>query len=208
MVAAILINIAISLSEGEWAIFDEVVGAGTAFTLANTGLALVAAMAVQEHPAAILLVALPAATTFLAGKAYAEVQLKHDNVVLLQRSTRLAQGSLQLAEMLPALLDHVREMFHADIAEVMLWPDADRPYLCSQVGPGEGRTVLEPVTPDPWRAFGPASGRSEKGSCSLVRSGTSGSRRISADAASWTRSSCRSIRRRGARHDHDREPAG
>jgi signal transduction histidine kinase len=150
VVAAILINIAISLSEGAWAIFDEVVGAGTAFTLANTGLALVAAMAVQEHPAAILLVALPAATTFLAGRAYAEVQLKHDNVVLLQRSTRLAQGSLQLAEMLPTLLDHVREMFHAEIAEAMLWPDADgRPYLCSQVGPGERRTVLEPVAPDP-----------------------------------------------------------
>ena len=150
VVAAILINVAISLSEGVWSIFDEVVGAGTAFTFANTGLALVAAMAVQEHPAAILLVVLPAATTFLAGRAYAEVQLKHDNVVLLQRSTRLAQGSLQLAEMLPALLDHVREMFHADIAEVMLWPEGDeRPYLASQVGPGEGRTVLEPVAPDP-----------------------------------------------------------
>jgi signal transduction histidine kinase len=150
VVAAILINTAISLSEGVWAILDEVVGAGTAFTVANTGLALVAAMAVQEHPAAILLVALPAATTFLAGRAYAEVQLKHDNVVLLQRSTRLAQGSLQLAEMLPALLEHVREMFHADIAEVMLWPDGDeRPHQSSRVGPGDDRAVLEPVTPDP-----------------------------------------------------------
>lgn len=150
VLGAILINTAISLSEGVWSILDEVVGAGTAFTIANTGLALVAAMAVQEHPVAILLVALPAATTFLAGRAYAEVQLKHDNVVHLQRSTRLAQGSLQLAEMLPALLEHVREMFHADIAEVLLWPDADgHPYLCSRVGPSEDRTVLEPVTPDP-----------------------------------------------------------
>lgn len=150
VVAAILINTAISLSEGVWAIFDEVVGAGTAFTVANTGLALVAAMAVQQHPAAILLVALPATTTFLAGRAYAEVQLKHDNVVLLQRSTRLAQGSLQLAEMLPALLQHIREMFHADVAELTLWPDAAaRPYLCSRVGPGDEDLVLEPTAPDP-----------------------------------------------------------
>jgi signal transduction histidine kinase len=150
VVGAILINVAISLSEDVWQIFDEVVGAGTAFTVANTGLALVAAMAVREHPAAILLVALPAATTFLAGKAYAEVQLKHDNVVLLQRSTRLAQGSLQLAEMLPALLQHIREMFHADIAELTLWPDAeDRPYLCSRIGAGDEAIVLEPIAPDP-----------------------------------------------------------
>jgi signal transduction histidine kinase len=107
-------------------------------------------MAVQQHPTAILLVMLPAATTFLAGRAYAEVQLKHDNVVLLQRSTRLAQGSLQLAEMLPALLEHIREMFHADIAELTLWPDAaGRPYLCSRVGPGEEAIVLEPADPDP-----------------------------------------------------------
>jgi signal transduction histidine kinase len=150
VVGAILINMAISLSEGVWEIFDEVVGAGTAFTVANTGLALVAAMAVQQQPAAILLVALPAATTFLAGRAYAEVQLKHDNVVLLQRSTRLAQGSLQLAEMLPALLQHIREMFHADVAELTLWPDAAAsPYLCSRVGPGEENVVLEPADPDP-----------------------------------------------------------
>ena len=147
---AILINTAISLSEGVWKIFNEVVGVGTAFTVANTGLGLIAAMAVQQHPAAILLVALPAATTFLAGKAYAEVQLKHDNVVLLQRSTRLAQGSLQLAEMLPALLQHIREMFHADIAELTLWPDAtDRSYLCSRIGPGEDAIVLESADPDP-----------------------------------------------------------
>jgi signal transduction histidine kinase len=150
VVGAILINTAISLSEGVWEIFNEVIGVGTAFTVANTALGLIAAMAIQQHPAAILLVALPAATTFLAGRAYAEVQLKHDNVVLLQRSTRLAQGSLQLAEMLPALLQHIREMFHADIAELTLWPDAtDRPYLCSRVGPGEAAVVLEPADPDP-----------------------------------------------------------
>jgi signal transduction histidine kinase len=150
LVAAVLINTAISLSERVWAIFDEVIGVGTAVTVANTSLGLVAAMALQEHPASIVLIALPAATSFLAGRAFAEVQRKHDDVVLLQRSTRLAQGSLQLREMLPALLEHVREMFHAEVAETTLWPDGDgRPYLCSRVGPGAERIVLEPVTPDP-----------------------------------------------------------
>ena len=73
-------------------------------------------MAVQQHLAAIPLAMLPAATTFLAGRAYAEVQLKHDNVVLLQLDAGRA-GSLQLAEMLPALLQHIREMFRTGDTE-------------------------------------------------------------------------------------------
>ena len=55
--------------------------------------------------------------------AYADVQRKHDNLALLQRSTALAQGSLDIHEMLPPLLDHAREMFHADVAELLLWAE-------------------------------------------------------------------------------------
>jgi len=150
VVAAILINAAISLSEGTWILFDQVIGIGTALTVANTALGIVAVMVLREQPASILLVALPAATTFLAGKAYADVQRKHDNVLLLERSTRLAQGSLQLEEILPPLLDHVREMFRSDIAEVVLSPVDDRqPHLASRVGPGEARSMMEETRLDP-----------------------------------------------------------
>ena len=105
VVAAVLINAAISLSEGAWMLFDQVVGIGTVLTIANTALGVVAVMVIRENPAAIVLVALPAATTFLAGKAYTDIQRKHDDMVLLERSTRLAQGTLQVREMLPPLLD-------------------------------------------------------------------------------------------------------
>jgi signal transduction histidine kinase len=149
VVAAVLINTAISLSEGAWMLFDQVVGIGTALTVANTALGVVAVMVIRENPVSILLVALPAATTFLAGKAYADIQRKHDDLVLLERSTRLAQGSLQLREMLPPLLEHVREMFRADVAELVLSPTTDRdPHLGSWVGPGSDTSVMQPMTLD------------------------------------------------------------
>jgi signal transduction histidine kinase len=106
-------------------------------------------MVVRENPAAIVLVALPAATTFLAGKAYTDIQRKHDDLVLLERSTRLAQGTLQVREMLPPLLEHVREMFRADIAELVLTSPSDRePHLRTRLGPGSEAEVMQPITLD------------------------------------------------------------
>jgi signal transduction histidine kinase len=96
-----------------------------------------------------VLVALPAATTFLAGKAYTDIQRKHDDLVLLERSTRLAQGSLQVREMLPPLLEHVREMFRADIAELVLTSPTDRePHLRTRLGPGNEAEVMLPISLD------------------------------------------------------------
>jgi signal transduction histidine kinase len=150
LLAAVLINAAISLSERTWMLFDQVVGIGTALTVANTALGIVAVMVIREQPASIILVALPAATTFLAGKAYADIQRKHDDVLLLERSTRLAQGSLQLEEILPPLLEHVREMFRSEIAEVVLSPVEDGgPHLESMIGPGDAGSVMTPTRPDP-----------------------------------------------------------
>jgi signal transduction histidine kinase len=149
VVAAVLINAAISLSEGTWMLFDQVLGIGTVLTIANTALGVVAVMVIRENPAAIVLVALPAATTFLAGKAYTDIQRKHDDLVLLERSTRLAQGSLQVREMLPPLLEHVREMFRSDIAELVLTSPTDRePHLRTRLGPGNEAEVMLPISLD------------------------------------------------------------
>jgi signal transduction histidine kinase len=150
VVGGLLINLAISLSEGKLSLFDQVVGIGTALTFANTSLALVAMMVVLQHPAAVILVAVPAATTFLAGKAFADLQRRHENLVQLQRSTGLVQRSLNRQEMIPALLQHVREMFNADVAELMLWPtDGDDVHVRYQAGPGRDETISQVVSLDP-----------------------------------------------------------
>ncbi len=147
---AMLINVAISLSESRFKLLDQVIGVGTALTFANTALALVAVMVVLQHPAAIVLVAVPAATTYLAGKAFTDLQRKHEDVIQLQRATALAQRSLKREDMIPVLLQQMREMFNVDVAELLLWPEDDeQARVRFQVGPGDEQSGFSPVTLDP-----------------------------------------------------------
>jgi signal transduction histidine kinase len=152
VVSAILINLAIALSEGGGRVLAQVVGVGTVFTMANTALALVAVMVMTVDPMGLILVAAPTITTFLAGRAFSGLQRKHEELVLLQRSTRLAEISVDLEHMLPPILDHVREMFHADIAELVLWPEQPGDdHLASQFGPGNHLSLLRAEAPTPDR---------------------------------------------------------
>jgi signal transduction histidine kinase len=143
LVSAVLINLAIKLSEGGARPFDQVIGWGTIFTLANTALALVAVMIMAEDPFGLILIAAPTAITFLAARAVSDLQRKHDELERLQRSMRLAEVSLDLEHMLPALLDQVREMFRADIAELVLLPEqAGDDHLVTRSGPADDGCVL------------------------------------------------------------------
>jgi signal transduction histidine kinase len=150
LVGAMLINVAIGLSDDKIKLFDQVIGLGTALTVANTALGIVGVMVFLEQPAAVLLVVAPAATTYLAGKAFTDLQRKHDDLLQLQSATGLVQRSLEREDMVPVLLHHMREMFNADIAEVLLWPEGrDRPLVRCQVGPGDKEIAFEPVSLDP-----------------------------------------------------------
>ena len=150
--SALLINVAMRLSEGGGGLLDEVIGLGTVFTMVNTALALVAVMVLAVDPFGLLLVAAPTAITFLAARAFSDLQRKHQELVLLQRSMQLSGISLDLEHMLPTLLDHVRQMFNADIAELVLLPgDGDGDHLVSRSGPGDERAVLQPEAMPPDR---------------------------------------------------------
>ena len=150
VMGGMLINVAIALSDDGLRLFDQVVGVGTALTVANTALGILAVMVYLQHPAAILLVAAPAATTYLAGRALTDLQRKHDDLLQLQRATGLAQRSLKREDMVPQLLHHMRAMFNAEIAEVLLWPEEpDRPLVKCQAGPGDERTDFDAVSPNP-----------------------------------------------------------
>ncbi len=140
LVGAMLINVAIGLSDDKIKLLDQVIGLGTLLTVANTALGIVGVMVFLQHPAAVLLVVAPAAMTYLAGKAFTD----------LQRATGLAQRSLEREDMVPMLLRHMREVFNADIAELILWPEGrDQPPVRCQVGPGDQEIAFEPVALDP-----------------------------------------------------------
>lgn len=150
LVGAMLINVAIGLSDDKIKLLDQVIGLGTSLTVANTALGIVGVMVFLQYPAAVLLVVAPAATTYLAGKAFTDLQRKHDDLLQLQRATGLAQRSLEPEDMVPVLLHHTREMFNADIAELVLWPEGrDRAPVRCQVGPGDKEIAFEPVSLDP-----------------------------------------------------------
>jgi signal transduction histidine kinase len=150
VIGGMLINVAIGLSDNKLRLFDQVFGVGTALTVANTALGILAVMVYLEHPASVLLVAAPAATTFLAGKALTDLQRKHEDLLQLQRATGLAQRSLKREDMIPELLQQMRAMFNAEIAEVLLWPEEPgQPLVRWQIGPGDDRTDFDAVSPNP-----------------------------------------------------------
>jgi signal transduction histidine kinase len=150
LVGAMLINVAIGLSDEKIKLLDEVIGLGTLLTVANTALGIVGVMVFLQHPAAVLLVVAPAAMTYLAGKAFTDLQRKHDDLLQLQRATGLAQRSLEREDMVPVLLHHMREIFNADIAELILWPEGrDQTPVRCQVGPAEEEIAFEPAALDP-----------------------------------------------------------
>jgi signal transduction histidine kinase len=150
--SAVLINLAIRSSQGVGGLFDEVIGPGTALTLITTTLALVAVMVLSIDPLGLILLAVPTVTTFLAARAFSELQRKHEELVLLQRSMQLSEVSLDLEHMVPQLLDHVREMFRADVAELVLMPEhAGGSHLVSRSGPADERSLLQPETMAPER---------------------------------------------------------
>jgi signal transduction histidine kinase len=145
VVSALLINLAIMLSEGGARPLDQVLGWGTVFVVVNTALALVAVMIMSVDRFGLILIAAPAVVTFLAARAVAQLQRKHEELVSLQRSMQLAEGSLDLEHMVPTLLDHVRDMFRADIAELVLWPEEPGgDHLVTRSGPGDGGCILRP----------------------------------------------------------------
>jgi signal transduction histidine kinase len=148
VVARVLTNAAIALSEGVRMRFEQDFGIGTALMFAKTGLALVMVMMLTQYPPGLVVIAIPAAAAFVGARRYVDVQRQRDQAAWLQRATRLGQRSLRPDEMLPLLLEHLRETFHAGIAELVL-PDENKQYLASRVGPDGGCTILVPIDLDP-----------------------------------------------------------
>ena len=98
----------------------EMIEFGGLVALANTSLALLAVTVVWFDPIALCLLAVPLITLFVAYRAYVSEREKHERLELLYQSSRILQHSPELDRALVALLDHARDMFRAELAEVVL----------------------------------------------------------------------------------------
>jgi diguanylate cyclase (GGDEF)-like protein len=127
VLSAITIATVIVLSGGapQFQKLPEMIEFGGLVALANTSLALLAVTMLWTQPIALGLLAVPLITLFVAYRAYVSEREKHERLELLYQSSRILQHSPELDLALVALLDHAREMFRAEVAEILLESDRD-----------------------------------------------------------------------------------
>jgi len=155
VVSTFNIAAAITLSGGapQFKKLPEMIQFGVLVAVANTSLALLAVTILWTAPSSIWLLAIPAATLFLAYGAYVSEREKHERLELVYQSSRILQHSPELDVALLALLDHARMMFRAELAEALLLPSSGVDHALRttslQDGPSEGITPLDDVHIEP-----------------------------------------------------------
>ncbi|OGO55622.1 MAG: hypothetical protein A2V85_12650 [Chloroflexi bacterium RBG_16_72_14] len=148
VLSATAIATAISVSGGapQFEKLPEMIQFGGLVAVANTSLALLAVSVLWLNPSLLWLLVVPLVTVFLAYRAYVSEREKHERLELLYQSSRILQHSPEIDSAMGALLEHAREMFRAERAEVLLWPRNDEAEglltVCVQ---DEPTTVMIPV---------------------------------------------------------------
>jgi diguanylate cyclase (GGDEF)-like protein len=152
LLGALSIATVISLSGGapQFQKLPEMLQFGVMGALANTSLALLAVSILWSDPVAIWLLAVPILTLFIAYRAYVSEREKGERLELLYESSRILQRSPELDSALVALLEHAREMFRAERADIVLYPrggigDAVR----TSCGVDRPTVVMAPIVLDP-----------------------------------------------------------
>jgi diguanylate cyclase (GGDEF)-like protein len=151
LLGALSIATVISLSGGapQFQKLPEMLQFGGMGALANTSLALLAVSILWSDPLAIWLLVIPMLTLFIAYRAYVSEREKGERLELLYESSRILQRSPEVDSALVALLEHAREMFRAERAEVVLYPRGGvGDALRTSCGIGRPTLVMVPVELD------------------------------------------------------------
>ncbi len=124
VLSALTIATAISLSGGapQFQKLPQMIQFGGLVAVANTSLALLAVSILWLDAGLLWLLVVPLVTVFLAYRAYLSEREKGERLEFLYQSGRILQHSPELDSAIVALLDHAREMFRAERAEVVLHP--------------------------------------------------------------------------------------
>ncbi len=153
VLSAVTIATAISLSGGapQFQKLPQMIQFGGLVAVANTSLALLAVSILWLDPGLLWLLIVPLVTVFLAYRAYLSEREKGERLEFLYQSGRILQHSPELDSAIVALLDHAREMFRAERAEVLLHPripGEDALRTTSIDGAPATAMVPVPFTPD------------------------------------------------------------
>ena len=148
VVSALTIATAISLSGGapQFQKLPQMIQFGGLVAVANTSLALLAVSILGIEPSLMWLLVVPLVTVFLAYRAYLSEREKGERLEFLYQSGRILQHSPELDSAIVALLDHAREMFRAERAQVVLHPRvAGEDALRTTSFDGAPSTAMVPV---------------------------------------------------------------
>ena len=145
---SVAVGVAISLSEHR----AEAGRLGYAFlmllgsSLTNLSLGLVAATVIDYRPDAAWLLMVPAATVFLAYRAYIREREKHEILEFLYTATTILTQNPDLEKAIVALLEQAKKTFRTDKAEAVIAPPDDAPLLRIRLDGEQLPCVMEQVT--------------------------------------------------------------
>jgi diguanylate cyclase (GGDEF)-like protein len=147
LVTICLLATAMTLAEGRLTVAEvrQMFGLDAVVTLANTSLALLAAVVVVAEPSAIPIIPVPVALAFLGYRTYVNERERSEKVEFLYEANRTLSHSPQIADAIEGLLDRAREAFRAEHAEVILFSGDGETAVRTRLGPGSERHTMEPV---------------------------------------------------------------
>jgi diguanylate cyclase (GGDEF)-like protein len=127
VLSAVLVATVITASGGapQFNKLPEMIRFASLMAISNTSITLLAITVMWQDPAALALLSLPILALFLVYRAYQEEREKHQRLELLYQSSRIMHHTPELDSAIVAVLEHAREMFRAEVAEILLFPQAN-----------------------------------------------------------------------------------
>ena len=152
VVSAALVATVITASGGapQFHKLPEMIRFGGLMAVANTSVTLLAITVMWQDPTAVALLALPLLALSSVYGAYLGEREKHQRLELLYQSSRIMHHTPELDSAILAVLEHAREMFRAEVAEILLFPQVASPEALRTVAfHDRASDVMTPVAFDP-----------------------------------------------------------
>jgi diguanylate cyclase (GGDEF)-like protein len=125
VVSSTTVEAVISVSTGQRPNWSRLVGSTELYTIANASLGLVAVLLLTFRPETAWLAGLLTVAIYGAYRASERERQKHYRLLSLQEATRDVQEALSAEVVTRRLLERAREMFGAEMAELLALPTGD-----------------------------------------------------------------------------------
>jgi diguanylate cyclase (GGDEF)-like protein len=147
LTGVVLVALAISLAEGKPVLSTVPTTAVLALVsgAASASLALATVELLRLSPWLIVLEILPAASCGLAFLAYTVQRRRHEHLGLLYESMRATQAARDFESVIREFLGAAKQMFRADVAELIVFPAFDADQALRSVTTPDGETLMQPT---------------------------------------------------------------